>query len=88
MVKCSGTDHSIALKVQALKQMSLLVSLALGEALYLWGCRDRYCSGTQPACPEAEGAHFCVFTLPQGDSGALSFLGTSVLQGRQWGGGW
>lgn len=47
MVKWSGTDHSIALEVQTLKEMSLLVSSTLGEVFYLQNLGDKYCSGTR-----------------------------------------
>lgn len=42
MVKCSGTDHSIALEVQTLKQTSLLMSSASGKIFSQSSSRDKY----------------------------------------------
>lgn len=90
MVKCSGTDHSIALEVQTFKHRSLLVSSALGKTFYLQSCKDKYCSGAWLTHPKAEGApspglpRFPSYHCPNcvGNELLLSLLGTSAPAGK------
>lgn len=58
MVKCSGTDHSIALEVQTLKQTSLLMSSASGKIFSLWSSREKYCWEMLLIHPKAGGFPF------------------------------
>lgn len=64
MVKCSGTDHSIALEVQTLKQTSLLMSSASGKNLSFVEFRGQILLGNVVNASQSWRVPLLQFSLP------------------------